>query len=189
MDAIIRTFIAVHIPDSIRQDIGTFIGRLKRFDADVKWVRPESMHLTLKFLGNIESERLDAIDGAVENAAVGKQTFDLALAGTGAFPNPKRPNVLWIGARQGAEAFATLAGSVESELAELGFEREKRPFSVHLTIGRVRSARNIGQVVEMMTENGFESGPFRIDAVHVMKSDLQRTGAVYTTLRTFKLQG
>lgn len=137
----------------------------------------------------METERIGKVGNAIEKATAGKTAFDLALGGAGAFPNPKRPNVLWIGVRMGAEALAALAGSVEAELAALGFEREKRPFSAHLTLGRVRSPRNAGGVTDWMIRTGFECDPFRIDAVHLMKSDLQRTGAVYTTLRTCKLQG
>jgi 2'-5' RNA ligase len=190
MNGSVRTFIAVHIPDAVRRDIGILIGGLRRFDgADVKWVRPESLHLTIKFLGDVEQERIGAAADAIERAVSAQSAFDLALGGTSAFPNPRRPSVLWIGVRRGAEPLASLAGEVESALAGLGFERERRPFSAHLTIGRVRPRGNAGKTVERMAEAGFECDPFRIDSVHVMKSDLQRSGAVYTTLRTLKLQG
>jgi 2'-5' RNA ligase len=113
----------------------------------------------------------------------------MALAGTGCFPNARRPAVLWIGATEGAASLVRLAEAVDGALGALGFEREKRAYSAHLTIGRVRSPRNVSAVVDAMALAGFADGPFRIDAVHLMKSDLLRTGAVYTTLRTFKLQG
>ena len=189
MDAIIRTFIAAHIPDSVRKTITEFLATLRRIDADVKWVRPESLHLTLKFLGEVEEERIEPIANAIAKSTTGKASFDVALGGTGTFPNPHRPNVLWIGVRQGAENLAILAGSIEAALSELKFEREKRPFSAHLTFGRVRSQRGVLKTVEWMTETGFDSDPFRIDAIYVMKSELQRTGAVYSVLRTIKLQG
>jgi 2'-5' RNA ligase len=190
MNGSVRTFVAVHIPDSVRRDIGALVDGLRPFSgSDVKWVRPESLHLTLKFLGDVEQERIGAVADAIEKAVSGQAAFDLVLGGTGAFPNPRRPNVLWIGVPRGAEPLASLAGAVETALAELGFEREKRPFSAHLTVGRVRPPGNAGKTVERMTETGFECDSFRIDAVQLMKSDLQRSGAVYTTLRTLKLQG
>ncbi len=189
MNENIRTFIAVHVPETVRESIGGFLSPLKRLDADVKWVRAESLHLTLKFLGDVQAERMDAVFEAVQKAAAGSTAFDAALGETGCFPNAKRPSVLWIGVRQGATELFRLAESVESALEPLGFAREKRLFLGHLTLGRVRSAKNIGRAVEAMTQTGFESGPFRVDSVHVMKSDLQRTGAQHTTLRTFKLQG
>jgi len=190
MDGSVRSFIAVHIPDAIRRDISILIGALRPYSgADVKWVRPESLHLTLKFLGDVEQERISAAACAIERSVSALSAFDLALGGTGAFPNPRRPGVLWIGVRKGAEPLASLAGAVESALAGLGFERERRPFSAHLTLGRIRSPGNSGRIVERMTEAGFECDPFRIASVHVMKSDLQRSGAVYTTLRTLNLKG
>jgi len=190
MNGPVRTFIAVHIPDTVRRNIGALVNGLRAFGGpDVKWVRPESLHLTLKFLGDVEAERIEAVAGAVETAVSGKAAFNIVLGGTGAFPNPRRPAVLWIGVAKGSEPLVSLAEAVESALAGIGFGREKRPFSAHLTVGRVRPPGNAGRTVERMAETGFECDPFRIDAVHVMKSDLQRGGAVYTTLRTLKLQG
>jgi RNA 2',3'-cyclic 3'-phosphodiesterase len=190
MDGSFRTFIAVHIPDAVRRDISELIGGLRSRDgADVKWVRPESLHLTLKFLGDVKQGSIGVIGDAIEKAVSAQSAFELELGGTGAFPSPRRPGVLWIGVRRGAESLSALAGTVESALAGIGFEREKRPFSAHLTLGRVRSPENAVKTVERMTEAGFECDPFRVDSVHVMKSDLLRGGAVYTTLHTLKLQG
>jgi RNA 2',3'-cyclic 3'-phosphodiesterase len=190
MNGSIRTFIAVHIPDTVRRDIGALIEGLRpAAGGDVKWVRPESLHLTLKFLGDVEEGRIPAVGTKVETAVSSRPAFDVALGGTGAFPNPRRPSVLWIGVPQGAEPMAALAGDIESALAGLGFEREKRPFSAHLTIGRVRPAGNAGRTVERMAEKGFKSDPFKVDSIHLMKSELQRSGAEYTVLRTIKLQG
>jgi 2'-5' RNA ligase len=189
MNASVRTFISVHIPDAVRREIGALVDGLRPLAGDVKWVRPESLHLTIKFLGDVEESRIAAIGTAVETAVSAKPAFDIALGGTGAFPNPRRPSVLWIGVPLGAEPMAGLASGIESALAGLGFEREKRPFSAHLTIGRVRPAGNAGRTVERMAESGFACDPFRVDAVHVMKSELHRSGAEYTILRTLKLQG
>jgi RNA 2',3'-cyclic 3'-phosphodiesterase len=190
MNASVRTFISIHIPDTVRGDIGAMVDRLRpTAGADVKWVRPESLHLTLKFLGDLEEGRIAAVGTTVETAVSARPAFNVALGGTGAFPNPRRPSVLWIGVPLGAEPMAALAGEIESALAGLGFEREKRPFSAHLTIGRVRPAGNAGRTVERMEESGFKSDPFTVGAVHLMKSELQRSGAEYTVLRTIKLQG
>ena len=189
MNGTVRTFLALHIPDSVRKDLREFEARLQRFDADVKWVRPEALHITLKFLGDVESGRIPEVGDAVDRAVSGKRAFDLSLEGTGCFPNLKRPAVLWIGVKEGAKEATDLASAAESALLELGFEREKRPFSPHLTMGRIRSPRNVTQMMKAAAEAGFASAPFRIDSVHLMKSDLQYTGAVYTSLRSLKLQG
>jgi RNA 2',3'-cyclic 3'-phosphodiesterase len=190
MNGPVRTFISVHIPDTVRRDIGAMVDGLRPAGgSEVKWIRPESLHLTLKFLGDVEEGRITAVGSAVETAVSSMPAFDLALGGTGAFPNARRPSVLWIGVPMGAEPMAALAGSIESALAGLGFDREKRPFSAHLTIGRVRPAGNAQRTMERMAETGFECAPFKVGAVHVMKSELQRSGAEYTVLRTIKLQG
>jgi 2'-5' RNA ligase len=189
MSQTIRTFVAVPIPGSVRERIGAFTAPLRRLDADIKWVQSESLHFTLKFLGDVDPGRIGEIGDAAGAVVSGFPAFVLALGGTGCFPNPKRPSVLWIGAMDGAAALAGLAGSVEAALEALGFEREKRPFSAHLTIGRVRSPRGVARTLEAMAGSGFAAGPFRVDTVHVMRSDLQRTGAVHTPLQTLKLQG
>jgi 2'-5' RNA ligase len=189
MNETIRTFISVHIPGAVREAIGSWMGRLRPIGEDVKWVRCENLHLTLKFLGDVEESRVAAVGSAVEKAVSSRPPFNLALGGTGAFPNVRRPSVLWIGVPLGAEPMVALAAGIESELAGLGFDREKRPFSAHLTLGRVRPGGDARRTVERMAETGFECDPFRIDAVHVMKSELQRSGAEYTILRTLKLQG
>jgi RNA 2',3'-cyclic 3'-phosphodiesterase len=190
MDGWVRTFIAIQLPDAVRMDILDLIGGLRPFGgSDVKWVRPENLHLTLKFLGDVEVKRIASVGDAIDMAASARSPFDLQLGGTGAFPNPRRPSVIWIGVRRGAEPLVSLAGAVETGLAELGYSPERRPFSAHLTVGRVRPHGNAGKTVERMTETGFACDPFRVDSVHLMKSDLLRSGAVYTTLRTLKLQG
>jgi RNA 2',3'-cyclic 3'-phosphodiesterase len=184
----VRSFIAVPVPESVRASIASFIAPLRRLDADVKWVRPESLHLTLKFLGDADPGRLDAVGGSVEKALEDERAFGLRLGGTGFFPNATRPSVLWIGVTAGAEALSRLAEAVETAAAASGFEREQRPFSAHLTIGRVRSPRGVEALASRLSSAGYASEPFPAVSVRLMKSDLQRTGAVYSTLRTIQLK-
>jgi RNA 2',3'-cyclic 3'-phosphodiesterase len=184
----VRTFIAVPVPDPVRATVAAFTAPLKRLDPDVKWVRPEGVHLTLKFLGDVETGRLGAVGDAVADAVADVRAFGLRLGGSGFFPNAKRPNVLWIGVASGAEDLSRLAEAVETAAAGCGFERERRPFSAHLTVGRVRSTRGIDRLASHLSGNRYESEPFAVETVLIMKSDLQRTGAVYSTLRTLKLK-
>ena len=184
-----RTFIAVQVPETIRQHIGDFQDQLKHFRSDVKWVRPESIHMTLKFIGNVAPETIDDIGKAVQEAVTGIAPFSVSIGGVGTFPNDRRPRVLWIGITNGCEILSRLAIQIEDVLSGLGFEKEKRAYSPHLTLGRVRSLNHIQSTVERMYALDFRGGDFEVNTVAVMKSDLYQTGAVYTALKTVKLRG
>ena len=183
----IRTFIAVPIPGAVKSRIADLLHALGSSRADVKWVRVEGMHLTLKFLGDVESERIPAVCGAVRRAAGAFPRTAVHLAGSGAFPDIRRPRVLWIGVREGADRLRTLAESMDTALGDEGFERDTRPFSAHLTLGRVRSPRGVAEVLSRMQAAEWDGGVFEADTVVVMQSDLQKTGAVYTALATISL--
>ncbi len=184
----VRTFIAVPVPDSVRRSITSLLAPLKRLDADVKWVRPESLHLTLKFLGDVETGRVPAVGDGVAEAVAGERAFSLQLGGSGFFPNAKRPAVIWIGVTEGAGSLTRLAEAVDAAAVRCGFEAEARPFSAHLTVGRVRSPRGMDRLVPLLSGSRYQSEPFPVDVVLIMKSDLQRTGAVYTPYRTIQLK-
>ena len=185
----IRTFIAVPIPEAVKGRIADLLQGLVSTGADVKWVRVDAVHLTLKFLGDVERERISAVTGAVRRAVSGFPKTAVHLAGTGAYPDIRRPRVLWVGVAEGSDRLRSLAEKVDAALAGDGFERETRPFSAHLTLGRVRSPRGVADAVSRMREANWDGGVFEADTVAVMQSDLQRTGAVYTALATIPLQG
>jgi len=184
----VRTFIAVCIPSALRRDLEEFTNRLRRSRADVKWVRLENMHLTLKFLGNVAADRLQPVFRAVERAVSGRRSFDIQFGGCGTFPGGGHPRVLWVGLRQGAESLRDLAAAVDESLAAEGFERERRPFSAHLTLGRVRSQQGIKACVEAM-QTGIELEPFRVKEVTIFRSDLHPSGPKYTPLHSIQLEG
>jgi 2'-5' RNA ligase len=185
----IRTFIAVRIPDSIRDRIAKLQTELRKHGADIKWVRPESIHVTLKFLGDVEETRMEEVGEAVEKAVEHIPPFVVSVNGLGTFPNDRRPRVLWVGVDQGDGELVDMAKRIEDSLSVLGFEKEERRYSAHLTMGRVRSPRRIGETVRAMHVSDFSGGAFRVEEVFVMKSDLKPTGAVYTALKTIKLRG
>jgi len=185
----IRTFIAVDVPDVIRDGIARLQSDMKRYRADVKWVRPESIHITLKFLGDVQVDRIDGMAQAIKESVEGVDSFPVSVGGTGMFPGARRPRVFWVGVKEGAGVLSDLALRIETALNKLGFEKEKRKYSAHLTIGRVRTPKGIQPVVEAMRSTTFEAGVFEVDEIVLMKSDLKPTGAVYTALRTVKLRG
>lgn len=189
MGSELRTFVAVDVPEEVRREIREFQAPLKRVGADVKWVRPESIHITLKFLGNVHENRVGEITEALSGCVEGVAPFRVSVAGSGMFPGAQRPRVLWVGVKEGAEALSELASRIDESLSGLGFEKEKRKYSAHLTIGRVRSPRGLQPVVEAMQSAAFEAGVVEAGEIVLMKSDLKPTGAVYTALERIKLRG
>ncbi len=183
----IRSFIAVDIPEAVRENLDGLLGKLKTNQADVKWVKSKSIHITLKFLGDVEEMQLPQIKEIMGNVAKNIQPFTVSIEGTGAFPNDRRPRVLWVGVRKGSETLIRLAADIDSQLAAIGFEREKQSYSPHLTLGRVRSPKKIDSVIDMMHSMTFHAGEFLNENILLMKSDLRPDGAVYTVMEKIKL--
>lgn len=189
----LRLFVAVTLPDEVRGALTEVIARLR--DAGLRGVRtvaPEGVHVTLKFLGNVDAAVVAALAEALTAAAGEAGPFALALRGTGAFPDGGAPRVLWAGVAGETDALAALARRVDEACAGLGFPRERRAFSPHLTIARLRdtaSAEDRRRAGEALGAGGFEgSDSFRVDGVHLIKSTLTPRGAVYETLHTAGLQ-
>ena len=154
----------------------------------VAWVAPQNFHITVKFLGGIDEERVPTIVEAVRAATAGHRAFTLEIRGLGAFPAPTRPRVLWAGVTEGAAALIALAGAVDAALAALGFEREARAFTAHVTLARVREPRRVPPLADAIDRAGAQrfGGPL-IDHVALVRSDLSPRGARYTPLATIPL--
>jgi RNA 2',3'-cyclic 3'-phosphodiesterase len=184
----VRTFICIELPEEIQDRIDALQDRLKQVEASVSWVRSGNIHLTLKFLGDVPPSKIAGICSAVENAIQGEEVFPVEVGGTGCFPSARSPRVLWVGVGSPTEALKHLQTSIEKGLEAIGFAREPRPFSPHLTLGRVKSQRNARRLVEALTEAGFAKLSFQAEEIVVMRSDLKATGAAYTPLATILLQ-
>ena len=182
----IRSFVAVDLAAPVRQAVGDLQSQLARINADVRWVRAEGLHVTLKFLGSVEAPRLERVHEAVV-AAVGQQpALHVRVRGLGAFPGWRRPRVVWVGLH--GVGLAEIAACIDDALVPLGFEREQRSFTPHLTLGRVNSPRGwprLEEVCKAHLDDDF--GESDIDAVTIYRSTLQRGGAVYTSLWTIPL--
>ena len=191
MKQTIRTFVAVKMNSAVRDCAAELIDQLREAPVDVKWVEPENMHLTLKFLGEVDSREVHEVCRAVEQAADGVAPFELEVRGAGAFPNVRRPRTLWLGAGQGGQELAVLAERVESELHRLGYRREARRFHAHLTVGRVRrGGPGIAQLGQLLQEYAdFEIGRTPVSEVVVFSSTLDRTGPTYEPLGRGLLSG
>ena len=185
----VRTFIAALIPAEVRRRLAEVEEKLRASGADVKWVPEENFHITLKFLGYVEPERLEAVVRAAESAIKGLSPFDVSLSGVGAFPKPSRPSVVWIGITEGGEELKALAERIEAAMERIGFGCEQRPFSPHITAGRVKSPGKLDRLREIIERLREEHvGSFRAESVAVMRSDLRPTGPIYTEIANCKLQ-
>lgn len=185
-----RTFIAVELPQHVKAALEEVQKELKETGADVRWVRPESIHLTLKFLGEIDEESVVRIRKVMEGVASAHRPFEVEVKGMGCFPNLKQPRVIWVGVLDRQKALASLQEGVEEAVGLLGFEREERPFRPHLTLGRVRTAKGRQALLERMGSMlGQEFGTFEVHSVILFKSDLHPSGARYTPLWEMALGG
>lgn len=179
----IRLFIAVQIPAEVRRGLAEVERELTASEADVKWIPEGNFHVTLKFLGYVEQTRVDAVSGALQSAVEGLAPFDVELAGVGAFPRISSPSVVWVGVSSGGEELKSLAERVESALEGIGFTREERPFSGHITLGRVKSPRNRDRLRDLIGElRERKVGSFKVESVSLMRSDLRPTGPIYTRI-------
>ncbi|MDZ7338850.1 MAG: RNA 2',3'-cyclic phosphodiesterase [candidate division KSB1 bacterium] len=183
----VRTFIAIDIPAAQKEQIATLQGQLRALGARVTWTRPEGIHLTLKFLGDVDEGQIAQVAEAVGRAARGIEPFEVSIAGTGAFPDFRRPRVLWVGVKEPSGRLKALAQAVELQLQPLGFPREGRDFSPHLTLGRVKDPRGVEPVVRALQQTNFVGGSFAVQEVVVMRSDLKPSGAEYTALHRIAL--
>lgn len=183
----IRTFIALDFPLSILDSIEQQTKRLRQtLENDViRWVLTHNLHLTLKFLGNVPVSHLEFLKQMLAQATDSITQFDLQIGGVGSFPNSNRPRVLWVGIHAPA-ALSNLQKAIEEGAKRLGYEKEERPFSPHLTLGRVRQGLD-GKDLQKIS-NALSSiqlgkiGIARVDSVHIYKSDLNSEGSVYTKL-------
>jgi 2'-5' RNA ligase len=182
-----RTFIAVELPPGVKRKIEEVQVPLKKTDTFVSWVKPGNVHVTLKFLGEVEEERIEDVFQGTETALKESKTFNLSLKDLGCFPNSKRPRVIWVGVDKGKDELSQMQRQIEEELFKFEFPKEERSFSAHLTIGRVKSPRNIEELTRRMDNTKFQTEEVRIDEVVVMKSQLHPQGAIYTPLKKIKL--
>jgi len=171
----------VLLPDDVRQRLATEIERLRPHASDMAWVAPANLHVTLKFLGQVDEARVPALADALRARVAGHRVFDAAVRGLGAFPSPTRPRVLWAGLEDDAGALAALAETIDACCAGLGFPRETRAFAAHVTLGRVREPRRQPALGEALARPA-DVGRVRVERVSLMRSELSPRGARYSEL-------
>lgn len=180
-----RVFLAIELTPQLRLALSELQSIIKKGLPPVSWVRPESIHLTLKFLGETDESLVDELRQAVSRAAAGHAPFSITIGGLGVFPNARAPRILWVGLEGELEALRDLAAEVEQACEALGFPSETRPFNPHLTLARIKqNGREVGQALARrgVLDHQANLGTLRVEAVVCMQSDLKPTGAVYTRL-------
>lgn len=184
----IRTFISIPTPENVRQALTAIQSELKSADADVKWESPEKLHITLRFLGDVEENRLPQLIADCSKAICNLNSFSLVYEGFGCFPDARNPRIIWAGSHNDDGTLITIKKEIDAAVARYGFEGENRMFHPHITLSRVKGRRNIPNLIKMLQSVTFEPHPVRIDEVHFMKSVLRPTGSIYTILQTIALQ-
>lgn len=189
----IRSFIAIELPDELKLELTRLEGRLKSGNQSwVKWVDPYSIHLTLKFLGNIGSDKINDITGAMEEAAHGIPPFYLKVKELGAFPDLRRVQVAWVGIGGEVDRLNQLQKQIDSNLVPLGFTAESRAFTAHLTLARIRDQATLSDrqcFGQLIANTQFDSShTIKVDTVSLMRSQLTREGAIYSQIASAKLQ-
>lgn len=186
-----RTFIAIELPAEVKTILSNIQAELKQAHSDVKWVKPENIHLTLKFLGEIEQDLIKKIRSILEGIAQENASFSLYLSKLGAFPKLQYPRVIWISVTND-QTVINIAQDLEKEMLKIGLPAESRPFSTHITLGRVRSGLNRKALVEKLesiNKNIDPPGPkFKVLSLTLLKSTLTPQGPIYEVILSCPLK-
>lgn len=184
-----RTFIAINLSPEIKKTLSLLIDELDKGSRNIRWIRQEGMHLTLKFLGEIGRERVPEIEDVLIRISKNYEPFVLKFKGTGSFPpGKKNPRVLWVGIEEG-ETLRALQSQLEGDLEKLGFPKERRKFHAHLTLGRVKSFFNLRETLSLLEkyrERNF--GEMEAEKITFFQSILKPTGAEYSVLSEFEFK-
>lgn len=185
-----RVFCAVALPDELRSRVAERVRKLREEfpDARASWEKPEKLHITLKFLGDIEPARVEDLSGAAARAAASIEPFELTIDTPGTFPSQGQPRVLWLRIGDVSGRLALMQRALEAECAAVGFPREPRPFLPHLTLARVRSPRGTRELAAAHRKTPFEPQRFEVSELVVMRSELGPGGSRYTPLSRHALR-
>jgi 2'-5' RNA ligase len=181
-----RLFVALELPVEIRKALGLLVKEMASARAQVRWVDPQNMHLTLKFLGEVAEEKEQMIYEVSRLAAKEVRPFTVRVEDVGAFPSARRPRVIWVGIGKSPQ-LATLARRLEEEFQAVGFPSEKRPWTPHLTLGRVKTEVHSRDLEAKLSAAKFPPRTFSVERISIVKSVLKPSGPVYTTLREIPL--
>lgn len=185
----IRAFISIEIHQEIKTKISAIQEKLKSVETPVSWVRLESIHLTLKFLGYMTEEQIPEIKKCMLISVEGITPFIINIRGCGVFPNLNYPKVIWLGLKDRTDSLSRLQQGLDNCLEKMDFEREKRKFTPHLTLGRVKSLKGKNQLIRAVhLYKDTEVGKIDVDRINLIRSQLNPAGAIYTVLEEVRLK-
>ncbi len=179
-----RTFIAVELPESVRERLGQLQERLKGTENRIRWVNPSLIHLTMKFLGEVKEKNLEKVIQIAQNVAGRFSVFKMKIGKMGVFPNFSSPRVIWVGIEEGKDKLDTLAAELEEKLGQEGFSRNSRKWTSHLTLARVKvlKARERLKALLLQYCREVEGKEVKVKSLSVIKSELTPQGAIHTVL-------
>ncbi|HDZ49980.1 MAG TPA: RNA 2',3'-cyclic phosphodiesterase [Candidatus Aerophobetes bacterium] len=185
-----RIFIAVELPESVRERLGQLQGKLKGTENRIRWVDPSLIHLTMKFLGEVEEKNLEKVIQIARNAAGRFSVFKMKIGRMGVFPSFSSPRVIWVGIEEGKDKLETLAAELEEKLGQEGFSRSSRKWTSHLTLARVKvlKAREGLKALLLQYCKEVEGIEVKVESLSVIKSELTPQGAIYSILERIPLQ-
>ncbi len=183
-----RIFIAVAISEEARRQVSDYAQALRREFVDLRigWEKPEKLHLTLKFLGDTGEKQLNELIEIVEKTTAKFKPFKLQISGTGVFPNPRNPRILWLGVNDETNSLSKISELLEIKCERIGFRREKRKFNAHLTIARLREPHKSKQLARKHVENAFEPIEFKVSEIVTYESTFQPKGSIYSVVSKHK---
>jgi 2'-5' RNA ligase len=184
----IRTFIAVDLGKAIRDRLVALQAKLGRSGTEVKWVEPENLHVTLLFLGEVDDRQVPEVCRVVGECVAKHSAFPLTIETTGCFPSLRRPRIVWVGVGEGAQPLCALHDELETPLTALGYRREERRYTPHITLGRVKSDRSTDTLsAALAKEAAWKAGEKTVEEILVMSSELTPRGPLYTVLSRARL--
>ncbi len=185
-----RIFIALELPESVRERLGQLQGKLKGTENRIRWVDPSLIHLTMKFLGEVKENNLEKVIQTARNAAGRFSLFEMKIGKTGVFPSFSSPRVIWVGIEEGKDKLETLAAELEEKLGQEGFSRSSRKWTSHLTLARVKVLKEKEKLKALLLQycKEVEGIEVKVNSLSVIKSELAPQGAIYTVLERIPLQ-
>jgi 2'-5' RNA ligase len=186
-----RSFLAFELPLEIKNVVARVSEELRQSTLNARWVKVDNIHLTVVFMGNIETEDIPAIAGGVKEVCQAFGAFDLSLKGIGCFPNRRNPRVLWLGLDGDLEPMSEFRDALQGHLTDFGIKEEKRKFKPHLTLGRFRKPKKMDSKEDQLLSKyeDISSSVCSLKELILFKSDLKPTGAVYTKVEAWPLKG
>ena len=188
-DQTLRTFIAIELDPQLQAVLHQIQEDFKKIGADVRWIKAQNIHVTLKFLGEVPPERIDSVRDLMAKTLEGFKSFSMALTHLGAFPKIENPQIIWVGTTADRNSIQQIAQSLEENLKGIGFEKEKRDFDPHVTLGRMRSSINKFALTKKMRDFEFPTTPHQlVNQIVLFKSTLSPQGPAYEALAKIDLK-